>query len=538
MRISFFPNPVWRNLAAAMLLSGVCTIPAHAAGVVGTGTGASCTEAALNTALTGGGNVTFNCGGTATIVLTATKNITVNTNINGGGLIALDGNASVRHFYVSGPSSFALAGLTLTNGKTISQGGAILADTPVAISMSNAALNVNQASGNGGAVATTNGGSLTLTDCIVNGNQAGNLGGAIFAKDDTSLSLTRVSFNNNQSVNGGGAIYSTGVSVLVNASAFSSNSTTSLGAAGGAVYVHPSTTASLSVLNSTFASNSASNGGGTGGAISMSAGTSGAISNSTFADNAGEGTLEVLGASSVHLSNSIVSNTPNKTNCGVTAPAVLLDDGNNIQFGGTVSKSCGASIAEIDPKLGGLANNGGFTNTMALLVGSPAIDAGNDAVCPVIDQRGVGRPIGAHCDIGAFEAPLSTVATTINNGPPPGGIVATPYSFTYAASGTALIAFSLGSGALPPGLNLSTAGVISGTPTAPGTFTGSVTATNGTQPDAVQAFSITIAPAATPIAMAVPAPALGLWGGGSMIVLIALAAAVRRTRTKRPPSQP
>ncbi len=41
---------------------------------------------------------------------------------------------------------------------------------------------------------------------------------------------------------------------------------------------------------------------------------------------------------------------------------------------------------------------------MALLPGSPAIDAGNDANCPLTDQRGANRPIGAHCDIGAYEA--------------------------------------------------------------------------------------------------------------------------------------
>jgi len=55
------------------------------------------------------------------------------------------------------------------------------------------------------------------------------------------------------------------------------------------------------------------------------------------------------------------------------------------------------------PNLGPLADNGGPTQTMALLAVSDAIDAGDDGTCESLDQRGVSRPIGAHCDIGAFE---------------------------------------------------------------------------------------------------------------------------------------
>jgi hypothetical protein len=56
-----------------------------------------------------------------------------------------------------------------------------------------------------------------------------------------------------------------------------------------------------------------------------------------------------------------------------------------------------------DAKLGPLANNGGPTRTHALLADSPAIDAGNCAFAESYDQRGRPRPIGASCDIGAFE---------------------------------------------------------------------------------------------------------------------------------------
>jgi hypothetical protein len=65
-------------------------------------------------------------------------------------------------------------------------------------------------------------------------------------------------------------------------------------------------------------------------------------------------------------------------------------------------------LVDVDALLGSLRDNGGPTKTMALLPGSPAIDAADDAVCaapPVneIDQRGEPRPAGPHCDMGSFE---------------------------------------------------------------------------------------------------------------------------------------
>ena len=73
--------------------------------------------------------------------------------------------------------------------------------------------------------------------------------------------------------------------------------------------------------------------------------------------------------------------------------------------------SCEAEFSG-DPLLGPLADHGGLTRTMALLAGSPAIDAGDAAASLPADQRGVARPQGGAPDIGAFELRPPLAATT------------------------------------------------------------------------------------------------------------------------------
>ena len=108
---------------------------------------------------------------------------------------------------------------------------------------------------------------------------------------------------------------------------------------------------------------------------------------------------------------------------------------------------------------------------------------------------------------------------TITNGPPPGGTVGVAYNFSYASTG--FPTFSVSAGALPPGLSLSPAGVISGTPTVPGTFSGTVRATNGSPPDATQNFTINIAAAVAAI------PTLSEWGLVSLVISLMAAALLK-----------
>lgn len=101
-----------------------------------------------------------------------------------------------------------------------------------------------------------------------------------------------------------------------------------------------------------------------------------------------------------------------------------------------------------------------------------------------------------HYDAYSMVMPSYTIGTalTFTNGPTPtNGVIGTPYNnFTYTATGTPSPTFSVTSGNLPPGLILSSAGTISGTPTAVGTYSGTVTASNGINPSATQSFNITV----------------------------------------------
>ncbi len=136
------------------------------------------------------------------------------------------------------------------------------------------------------------------------------------------------------------------------------------------------------------------------------------ITNSTIASNSissSYGWLRwgggVYGGTVTFKNTVLSSNWPN--NC---EGATVASGGNNIDSGDTCGFADATDLVNTDPLLDVLADNGGPTPTMALLPGSPAIDAGDDAVCaaaPVngVDQRGNPRPQGTHCDIGAVEAP-------------------------------------------------------------------------------------------------------------------------------------
>ena len=103
-------------LVLLIILAAQLVKPASGAGVVGNGTPGSCTEAALNSALSGGGSVSFNCGGSHTITLTSEKTISSSTTINGGGQISLSGGDAIRLSNLQNGASLTLQAITLRDG--------------------------------------------------------------------------------------------------------------------------------------------------------------------------------------------------------------------------------------------------------------------------------------------------------------------------------------------------------------------------------------------------------------------------------------
>jgi hypothetical protein len=149
----------------------------------------------------------------------------------------------------------------------------------------------------------------------------------------------------------------------------------------------------LQVTNCTVASNSAVAGlGGNGGPPGLPVG---APRGATGNNGVSVGGLSIF--SCVFANTLLAGNSP--TNClGAT-----IDVGHNLSSDGSCAFGGMGSMNNQDPRLGPLANNGGPTFTMALLPGSPGIDAGSAFRAPATDQRGVPRPQGPGVDIGAFE---------------------------------------------------------------------------------------------------------------------------------------
>jgi hypothetical protein len=172
----------------------------------------------------------------------------------------------------------------------------------------------------------------------------------------------------------------------------------------------------LILTNSTFSGNSSGADGLAGGILNGGLFQSPGflfINNSTLADNTarqgnGGGIFNVNG-SNVVIRNSILAN-----KAGGNCHGDITSKGYNLSSDDSCSLNREGDINGLDPLLGPLRDNGGPTQTRALLPGSPAIDAGNPNGCTVenghllkTDQRGKPRPDKEDpggCDIGAYES--------------------------------------------------------------------------------------------------------------------------------------
>lgn len=278
----------------------------------------------------------------------------------------LDGNGASRIFQFPNLAQVELDDLSLING---------LAATP------DSAFGILGGGALAGGINGSAAASLTLRRCRLAGNKA-DFGGAILWQGNLTIDQCTIEGNLATSAYlfgfGGGGILEALGDVTFSNSTLSGN-TASVGLGGGAMLFDVPI---FNLNNITVTANQALSGEGGGLALAGN----GSIANSIVADNLG-GDCLAFGVSSDH-------NLDSDNSCGFT------DAG---------------SHPGVNPLLDPLANNGGPTDTHALLAGSPAIDAGNNATCLATDQRGVTRPQGPACDIGAFEVltPQGQVAALI-----------------------------------------------------------------------------------------------------------------------------
>jgi len=299
----------------------------------------------------------------------------------------------------------------------------------------------------GGAVHNSSGSTLTLNNCTVVQNTGQGGGGGIFNGGTLSLNASTMNLNSAAGTSPGGAVLNAGVMTITN-STLSGNSATS---GGGGIFA---TAGSMLVMNNVTVASNASTGGTGGGGISIEAAAGAILYNTILGDNSASGPEEDCLGTITSLGGNLVEVT---TGCTGLGP----DD-----------------ITLVDPMLGPLQDNGGRTFTQALLPGSPAIDAAGFSPCELVDQRGLSRPQGTACDIGAFELFPNCPAITVDPPTLPDGDPGVFYTQTITASGgVPPHTFSVTSGSLPPGLALnSTTGVIAGVPTTVGIFNFTVTA--------------------------------------------------------------
>ena len=427
---------------------------------------------------------TFYDGTQRTITLTSGELAPAGVTITGPGanLLTVSGNNTSRIFEIVNGETVSISGLTLSNG-VATQGGAILNAgtlTLAAVSLSNnTASGANGADGadgstaqfgffsfpptsgaSGGAAqggAIYNTGALTVSNSTLSSNAAtggrGGKGGNGIAGDGFFTSSSGGANGGNGGLAAGAGIYSSGSVTIVNCT-LSGN--TAIGGAGG-TYGGPG--------NSGLSGGTGGPGGiGQGGGLFVANGGTLISINTTVSNNS------ALGASGGGGDGSGANGSPSSgqgggvQNAGTAKPQNTIIAGNAVSganaqgpdvFGaftsqgfnligksdnstgfsnGTNGDKVGSVASLLDPKLTSLASNGGPTQTMALDVGSPAIDAGNNTLAVdansqalTTDQRGSGFPrmlkgnaasAGAIVDIGSYERAAVPATPTITPGGP------------------------------------------------------------------------------------------------------------------------
>ena len=376
-------------------------------------------------ALAGNDTITFDPGITMISVagqIAITSNLTIIG--NGASVLTIQNTAALsttsRIFNITN-FTVNLSGMTLSGGNVTGNGGAI--NNTGTLTITNSVIRDNRASAFGGGIRSTN--SLTIQNSLIDSNTSTNStsGGISYAGANLTINNSTIS-NNSSSGNGGGINISATVSVTVSNSTISNNTS---GASSGGFFANRGTFINTTVSGNTANGALATDGGG-GVRIQAGANTvsfiSCTITNNT-APNSTSGARSGIWheTGTLNLANTIVAANVAQ-DIQRDGAGVIVSNGFNL-IGKNTSVTTefpaglpsgtdyvGTDKSPLDPMIAALANNGGATQTHALLTGSTAIDKGS-AFGLATDQRGYLRtndlpgvpnsPTGDGTDIGAFE---------------------------------------------------------------------------------------------------------------------------------------
>ena len=372
----------------------------------------------------------------------------------GAGILSNGGTTVVTGSMVSG-NTVTQTGSTSGAGGPASNGGAGIYSNGGDLTVTNTTVDNNSANidqgrrGDGGSGIYSNGGTTILTDTTVDANtltlgnsvEGGDGGGGVYSDGGaTTISSSTIDGNSATVTDSGGfdggmGLLSEGGSLTITDSTIAQNAGTvnssGDGSGGGAVLDEGVNTA---YLNSTLSDNSITvNGSGIndgGGAIHDGNNLSPVISDVTIAGNSTNtpgGAMYAENGANFTLKNTIVADNTASPAGNCSGAGTFSSDGFDIDSGNSCGFAAMGDLTNTEPRLAALANNGGPAPTQALPAGSPAIDAGSctdvSGATVATDERGVSRPQGAGCDIGAFEyvassSPPPPPPALVNIGPP------------------------------------------------------------------------------------------------------------------------
>lgn len=374
-------------------------------------------------------------GSESDTALTATVgdlDVTQSVNLVGQGATVTNLDAAglgARVLQIKGTAiAVSLANLRIRNGASNYKGGGIYFSEGASLTLTGVTLEGNTSQDDGGGAWVANTANLTMTDVLVRQNTAYSGGGVRWSTCGActkAFNMTRVVFQLNNATGayayakqGGGVYAGDGFLYLKDVTVDQNQAD---GEGGGMVI-----TSNVQADGCTVSNNSAEYGGGgiyfnypsggeftnctlsgnssleEGGAIAIIANGSVAFTHSTITNNtapSGSAIAFIYSDGAVDVANTIIS--------GTCSEPVIATAGGNIESPGD---NCGlihatdrVAVSSSQLALGALASNGGKTQSHLLGATSVALDTAVGAYCPETDQRGLGRPLGAGCDVGAVE---------------------------------------------------------------------------------------------------------------------------------------